>query len=314
MIDNIEFTANVTVQQATDLREKLLGNKDKCLTGFYSSIANMKVKYSPFKNVVVFSGSLAKYLNGNNIQDFNRHDVKKAINKLECETGLMLYGAELNRVEYGINATLTDNVNDVLLLFGSCPHYQRIEYTSIGNSNILESVYYDTNSGCYQFKIYDKKKESNIVLDKSLIRFEYCIKNTQGIKQLFNKSLKLHELENIDVWNKLTECFYNFYSSIKKTDRQLFINCDKAVTSKDFLSVLSLCCYKNNGEVVGSLLSDLLDKELMTEAEKKRVIKKLNELHNNYDVSNKGLLSRKIDSLILLKCKNKKVNSTIKDS
>jgi DNA-binding Lrp family transcriptional regulator len=114
-------------------------------------------------------GSLAKYLNDENITPLSRKEVKQAIKKLEQDIGLSLKDAIVCSVEFGTSIIVKEKPFEYLKLFG---YTNRLARHIISNGNInrtvrrevstckgVETVIYTTKNGSHGFIGYDKIKE-----------------------------------------------------------------------------------------------------------------------------------------------------------
>jgi hypothetical protein len=115
MIDNISL--KVPRQDDTGFTERLQDLWRRDIHTYSGHIQNLGV-YQNLDGVIIH-GSLAKYLNGENLTPLTRGQVKEAIRKLETETGLDLSMAIVRSVEIGISVFTKEKPSEYLKLFGN---------------------------------------------------------------------------------------------------------------------------------------------------------------------------------------------------
>ena len=181
---------------------------DKTYTGH---IRNMGIYISP--GIIIIHGSLAKFLNGENVSTLTFGQIEKAIRELENETGLSLETAIVTTVELGISLITSEPVAKYLKLFGFPARFTRHEYAKITG---VETISYSSPTGSYQFTGYDKvqevqsKKKQKIpesLEGKNILRLEYKIKKRRGIKAKFRRDLTAYDLFNPILYRKLQNLF-----------------------------------------------------------------------------------------------------------
>jgi hypothetical protein len=169
-----------------------------------------------------FFGSLAKYLNGENVSVLTISQVEEAIHKLENDIGISLSTAIVKSVEYGLSIITTKQPAEYLKLFGYPARYTRHEYATMTG---VETVTYSTQSGSYQFSVYNKlleaqrkKKQSIPALFEgaNILRLEYKIVRSRGIQAKFGKDLTVYDLFDPTVYRKLQNLFIEAYQTIPK--------------------------------------------------------------------------------------------------
>jgi len=194
---------------------------------------------------VIIHGSLAKYLNGENVSNLTLWQVEEAIRKLENETGLNLETAIVKMVECGASIITNEQPSEYLKLFGYPARYTRHEYATMTG---VETVTYSTQSGSYQFTGYNKalevqrkKKQSIPALfeEANILRLEYKIVRRRGIKAKFKRDLTAYDLFNPVVYRKLQNLFIETYQAIPKFGWQYQIETQKKVTPKKWFELLA---------------------------------------------------------------------------
>jgi hypothetical protein len=181
-------------------------------------------------------GSLAKFLQGENITPLTRHGVRQAIEKLETETGLDLSAAVLGSVEVGSSFILKENPAEYLWFFGFPPRYKRKDHYS--KTGLLESKSFGTSKGAFQFCAYDKGREMKdkrqtippLFSGCNCLRLEYRIIRRRGIRAKFNRDLTAYDLFDYETYRKLQGLFLETYQAIPKLGRRVYIDTSKPIT------------------------------------------------------------------------------------
>ena len=138
------------------------------------------LKMIQFPDRIYCRGSLAKFLQGENVSTLSRKGVIEALEKLEYETGWNLKKAELKQLEIGCTIPVDHSVNDYLKNWGRVPRNKLRTY----QGKTIESV--TNTTGNRSFIGYDKKHEArgkvpSIFSGMELLRLELKYK-----KQLKN--------------------------------------------------------------------------------------------------------------------------------
>lgn len=209
---------------------------------YKGNLQNLKIFES--MQYVTITGSMAKYLHGENITPKTRNDYTDALQKLENETGLELKNSFLRRVDFGENIPTNKPVFYYMDLLGTL-HNSKYKRNTVEGCNGLESVLYQTRTGSIQFCTYDKILEfldfgkinelPTEYMDANILRMEYRITKRQGIKTRLGHGADItpYELAKKETYKELQNQFFNFYSAIPKTGRQVFADGEKAITPKE---------------------------------------------------------------------------------
>lgn len=215
---------------------------------FKGNLQNLKILES--MQYVTITGSMAKYLNGENITPKTREDYTAALQKLENETGIELKNSFLRRVDFGENIPTDKPVFYYMDLMGTMGN-SRYKRNTVDGCNGLESVLYQTRTGSIQFCAYDKILEflefgkinelPTEYTDANILRMEFRITKRQGIKTRLGQGADItpYELAKKETYKDLQKQFYNFYNSIPKTGRQVFADGEKYITPKELNDILA---------------------------------------------------------------------------
>lgn len=206
MIDSISFW--VPGGNAPDLNNVQVYRDDF----FRGMLGNMRVIQNP--DGVYCTGSLAKYLQGDNVLPLIRRTVEESLFKLERETGWDLKGAELKQVEIGSTLQVGKSPSLYLGSWGTVPRFTKHTV----QKKELETVIYTT--GARSFIGYDKRAESAgqeipaIFSGAELIRLE--LKYKRGLKQRFGRTLSPWDLADRPFYSELVQHWQDFYFRIPK--------------------------------------------------------------------------------------------------
>jgi hypothetical protein len=188
---------------------------------------------------VTIHGSLAKYLQGENMTPLSRDGVRAAIEKLEMEIGVNLNNnvgeVLLGSLEVGTSIILKERPGEYLRLFGDPAVYKKTVHSKAG---FLESVSYGTRTGAFQFCAYDKGREMTdkrrelplLFSGRNVLRLEYRIIRRRDIRAKFRRDLSARDLYDYDTYRKLQGLFLAAYNAIPKTGRGVYIDTSKSMT------------------------------------------------------------------------------------
>ena len=171
---------------------------------------------------ITIEGSLAKFCNKNNIQNFSFRMVKSSINLLSQELGLPLQNARVKRIDVGVNIELNQDVPFYLIELFLLEHHQRItrHETTLrfeNNSHKVQLLFYD------KLKWYEKKKKKEYLIDdirhytkaKNLMRVELQIQ--ERVSQIMGiKNVRVSDLYDPDFCKLLMKKWLGLYQSIFK--------------------------------------------------------------------------------------------------
>jgi len=210
---------------------------------YYGHIQNMGVRI--YLADIIIHGSLPKYFKSENIVELTFPQVKEAIVKLENETGINLKSAIVKYIECGMSIITKEQPAEYMKLFGYPARYTRHEYATITG---VETVTYSTQTGSYQFSMYNKilevqrkKKQSipTLLNGHNILRLEYKIVRRRGIQYKFKKDLTTYDLFDPDVYQKLQSLFVEAYQAIPKFGQQYNIETKGKVTPKIFIELVA---------------------------------------------------------------------------
>lgn len=226
MLDGISFT--LAGGKAPEL-ENLKMFRDDYYRG---KLGTLTVKQYP--DGVYCTGSIAKYLNGENVSTLNRHGVKDALSKLEAATGWDLKRAVVKTLEIGATLPVKNPPCNYLTSWGSLSRFTKSTY----QKKYLETVTLYT--GERSFTGYDKRAEAKeippIFSGSELIRLE--LKYKKALKKHLGK-LTPWDLAEKEIYTKLVKRWQGFYFAIPK-GRAAVLDISDGISPKDLDNVLRI--------------------------------------------------------------------------
>ena len=256
-------------------------------------------------DTVIIHGSIAKYLNGENVSTLTLQQVEEAIRKLENETGLCLENAIVTTVECGVSIITTHPPAEYLKLFGYPARYIRHEYATITGA---ETVTYSTQSGAYQFTGYNKaleaqRKKKQIIPvffeGANILRLEYKIIRRRGIQAKFKKDLTAYDLFNPAVYRKLQNLFVEAYLAIPKFGWQYQIETQEKVTPKKWFELLAEQYRQTFPKECLHLLKVLKESGALTDKNIERIRAANRAMERKYTSADKSHLIAELDDFVM---------------
>lgn len=268
MIDTIDvFTSDKLAKEA--IRESI--PKDKLsysdINSFYGSIENMQVKGNI--NGVSITGSIAKFLNKENVTPLSRESYKQALQELENTIGYdFLNDCIVRRVDVGYSFIVHNPVMTYLQLFG---FYHNAKYVrgKFETNNGIETLSYQTGGGSFAFCVYDKIKECSdkgveipeLYKDLNVLRMEYRILERRGIQRAFGTDINPYQIAEKGIYRQFVELFSEFYFNIHKSGRVFCVKGikDNSLTTKAFFDLwndISMQDYQSRYEIFKQLMID----------------------------------------------------------
>jgi hypothetical protein len=281
-------------------------------------IQNMGVYLS--LDSIIIHGSLAKYLNGENVSMLTREQVGESIEKLELETGLSLAKAIVKSVECGIICTTNEPPSEYIKLFGYPPRFTRHEYATIQG---VETITYSTQTGSYQFTVYNKelevkKKKKQSIPDwlegANLLRLEYKIVRRRGIQAKFNRDLTAYDLFHPTIYRNLQELFIEAYQAIPKLGRQYHIETLEKVTPKLWTELVAEQYRQNTMSEYMHLLRTLKESGALSDKNFERIRAADRQRERRFRMIDKSPLIAELDGYVMSIRKPLIVNPPMNDT
>ena len=196
------------------------------------------IKLSQYFKYLKVEVSLPKLLNKQNISPLNLKTVKESILQLQDDLRINLDKSIVTYIEVGTTVITEHDPGNYTKLFGQIPRLKRNRIDEIGSP---ETTRYFSPTGGYQFTGYNKlievmsKKNPMFIpveyRDCNLLRLEYRIVNQGSINRKFGSDFCVHDLYIPGVYRWLKSLFFEFYNRIPKTEKEVYLNCDRKLTS-----------------------------------------------------------------------------------
>jgi hypothetical protein len=250
---------------------------------------------------VTFRGSLAKYLNGENMTPIGRAGVKRAIEKLEADTGIDLKAAVVGSLEVGTSIILKERAGEYLRLFGDMSRQAKTVYSMGG---CLETVLYSTPTGAYQFCAYDKGREMAakgveippLFARHNVLRLEYRIIRRRGIRAKFGRDLTANDLYDYDTYRVLQGLFHDAYKAIPKMGRGVYIDKSKPITPARLEQLEAEQYRQTYPDEYNADLQALSEAGALTGKNLERIRARDRRLGRDYNISDKNPLIAELDA------------------
>lgn len=211
-------------------------------------------------NGVFITGSLPKYLYGDNIHVLDRRATTQAIEKISDNLHLDVSSAKVTGLEFGANFVLSKPVEEYLTRLGNMPRLERygfnpsaIYYKGRGKKQQKVVAFYD--------KIAEAKEKNNEIpvgLDKeNILRYELRLRNHLA-RQMQEQQVTASTLTNLNFYRGLLDRYQRYYFSIIKRRKSKSNVMEKIKYVKDARDVLMSKLLNKAGEgVVEDFIRDL---------------------------------------------------------
>jgi len=300
MIDNINLIVPKQGTMKVIHKLKDLWRRD---TNTYSGHLKNMGFYQNLDGIIV-RGSLAKYLNDENITPLTREQVEIAIKKLEEETELDFSTARVRGLEFGVSIITKEKPSEYLNLFGYPPVFTRQEYSK---NKGIETVTYTTNKGAFGFSGYDKIKEMvqkrqgipDLFQNVNVLRLEYKIKKRRGIKTKFCKDLTAYDIYSENIYRNLQDLFLKAYKAIPKYGRRCYFNISENITPTQWTEMLAEQYRQAFPKDSLSLQQSLREVGALTDKNRERIRAAEKRRSKDYSMSDKSPLVAELDAHVL---------------
>jgi hypothetical protein len=196
-------------------------------------LKNLRVSISEHR--ITVQGSIAKYLNGNNVQLLSKAQLKKAILMIGKDLNLPIKMAFVNRVDIAMNLQMNQPPEMYHEHLGQAKYFKRSKTDS--------TLYYKKTSE--QMVFYDKLDELKNhhqpykhLPVSNLLRIEYrAMKNPANLMGL--PSLQAFQIYEVGIYSALLDKFRFTFDSIEKLSK-LSVDMDKIKKPKDLINTLTI--------------------------------------------------------------------------
>lgn len=265
----IQSTSYDTTQRISSFLDGVEVTSD-CSTGEESlkgKYGTMTV-YMQSNGIVSINGSLAKFLNGDNVHTLNREDAEAAVMKLSDGFKVDPSDMRVTSIEFGSTFIMKKPPEAYFSKLGSMSRMVR-------NPIASSSLYY-TTVGKQPSKVlcfYDKAAEIGRKHEKMPVEFQgrnllrYEIRLRKRLPQMLKvKAVRAADLYDVGFYRGIAEMWRDMYFSISKK-RVLEINADSRIkTVSDGFNAYVALMYRQGGEVPPEdFISNLRANGIMTD-------------------------------------------------
>ncbi|WDT67935.1 phage/plasmid replication domain-containing protein [Cloacibacterium sp. TD35] len=226
MLDTIKLRLYNQFYDLLDLKSKIVPNlkpiNKKMFAGRIKPtgmLRNMAIYF--YDEQIVIEGSIAKFANGNNIENYDWRQLKFALNKLSEELGgVNLDNAKISRIDVGCNLILNEKVTDYFPELGHLRYHQRVmeHKTTLryyGNSIRVIYLFYDKFSeSIKKCKLIDDQF-SSLFKSKNMMRVELQIQERLQ-RVLKKKDIRVKDLYQADFCKLLLKHWFEMFLEIEK--------------------------------------------------------------------------------------------------
>lgn len=268
-------------------------NNYRSITG---NLKNYKVV--GFETGIFLKGSIAKYINGDNLHTLTRSGMQQAIEELSDKLHLPIWMADVTRVDLATHFIMKYEVPEYYKYLGEKRYFKRLQATT-------DTLYYNTTPRKIIF--YDKSKEAKkkgvnipvVYIGENLLRYE--IRHEGRLRKQFNlPEVTVSTLYQEDFYIKLINIWIHEYFNIQKINRVKLTNMDSIKTPKDAERMIFglLLNMAGQGEIE-NIISDLKAEKVYQDPKYySRLKKKLLDIANQTEISERSELINELDQNI----------------
>ena len=192
---------------------------------FISNDYNQEINVYCDDQKFTMSGSIPKFINGNNFQGIISHQIIKAFDSLSNVIGTDMYQGTVTRLDYASNLFLEHSPKLYIPFFGDSHKFKRWIYET--------SVCYIGNRGQSRYKTLEDKtawakdtrnKIPEAFHDRHIMRYENRLKSANRIAHVLDLGTKkptLKDMLTVDSRIKIHEDWRRQYENIKKQNNMI---------------------------------------------------------------------------------------------
>jgi hypothetical protein len=192
---------------------------------FISNDYNQEINVYCDDQKFTMSGSIPKFINGNNFQGITSHQIIKAFDSLSNVIGTDMYQGTVTRLDYASNLFLEHSPKLYIPFFGDSHKFKRGIYET--------SVCYTGNRGQSRYKTLEDKtawakdtrnKIPEAFHDRHIMRYENRLKSANRIAHVLDLGTKkptLKDILTVDSRIKIHEDWRRQYENIKKQNNMI---------------------------------------------------------------------------------------------
>lgn len=264
----------------------------------YGKIRNLRAKVKG--DFLSITGSLPKYLFGDNGQELTRKHTQEAIESLSDELHLNIDNSKPFRIDIVANFILSEPLKKYYSALETIPRYEKKPYR--------DGVLFTTNKIALAF--YDKVKElrknmqpiPEIFQNRNVLRYEIHLQ--KRLQTIFNQEVLAKDLYNEKFYIKAVDIWKDKYFSIKK-NRVLTFN-QKAIPmldTKTIFNELALIGMNKLGGKDELLRMFELERPKFSKMQFKRIKDKINSISELPELTEINDSIKELDSKIIQRAK-----------
>jgi hypothetical protein len=169
---------------------------------------------------IKFSGSLHKFSNGVNYDDFDAFQLRKTIEDISSLIGVTPNEIHIHSIEFGVNIETELNPSEVLnrlIYFKQKDFESQRVFKNSKNGFIQRCTRHN-----YQLKIYNKSIQYNLF--NNILRYEIKVTKMQFFKTKINNMSYLSDLFQVNVRDNLLEILLDFWDHILLKEHIIKLN------------------------------------------------------------------------------------------
>lgn len=304
MIDKLViFTPNV--KNKIGILNRLKPLKVSSNNRYYlGTLNNLMFRISSVSDSIFISGSLPKYLYGNNYTRITRKDIEKSIHNIEDELNICLENSFVFKLEIGSNIIVKNPVQDYINCIIKGNHLYRKYYkgTLYLQNKTRKIIFYDK----YKELIDKKISIPDYLKNKNILRYELRI-NKRLARYFKYSRITPYTLFDETFYIKMIKEWHNQFKSLLKHDFKeenlnFMINNNKNSknSTNTLFEYLSLTGIKNIG--IDNLFKSIEELEIDI-VEKSKLKSEIFKLLQKNDNSNESQLIKELNQKIGLNAK-----------
>lgn len=304
MIDTVYLIIKIeNYKLPNDLQIEKLGSKivDCDSSGFrqeYHLVRYKNLRIKIYNRKISIVGSLSKFYFGNNLQTLQRFEVLNAFKALASALKIefdILVASRVMRLDIGLNLSTDYLPSAIIDMYTSSNRYRKDTY------NDAQSVYFQQENKA--IVLYDKTAEhnshrKNSKINEDIVRFEFRVKNSTGIQNIFGGKIYAHQLYNPEFFERLLNILLENYNNLNlspSAKRNISIcNCKNIGDLENLKTALLVEKY---GDKIETHLKQLQKKKNITRLQKQRFLQSLQNVKDSQFFKTDDAVLKEVDKI-----------------
>lgn len=187
---------------------------------FVSQDYNQEINVYCDDQKFTMSGSIPKFINGNNFQGITSHQIINAFDSLSNIVGTDMYQGTITRLDYASNLFLENSPKLYIPFFGDSHKFKRIQYgTSVGYKGNRRQARYKTLEDKVAWAKDTRNKIPEDFHDRNIMRYENRLTSSNRIAHVLDLGTKkptLKDILTLDCRIKIHQDWRRQYEKINK--------------------------------------------------------------------------------------------------